>query len=200
MYQFTMCFWGCFGGQKYTHQEHLVQASQSDRGTRRMISLWDNQHSLFWSPQELPVATIRTGALTPLKVNALTKMTWKLQICHVPHIWVDSRHWSSQRLRASELCWASRIWCSAALSCWGFPWEIAVVAVVLEIKITGGRQHKLSLKLTSTFFLTGQRTLKRVPMEENLDCLEVSSANGGKRFATNGHLESLSKAWCSATT
>jgi hypothetical protein len=31
-------------------------------------------------------------------------------------------------------------------------------------------------------------------MEENLDCLEVSSGNGGKRFATKGHLEELSRA------
>jgi hypothetical protein len=37
-------------------------------------------------------------------------------------------------------------------------------------------------------------TLKRVPIEENLDCLEVSSGNGGKRFATKWHLEEFSRA------
>ena len=37
-------------------------------------------------------------------------------------------------------------------------------------------------------------TLKRVPMEENLDCFDVSSGSGGKRLATNGHLDAFSRA------
>lgn len=37
-------------------------------------------------------------------------------------------------------------------------------------------------------------TLKRVPMEENLDCFDDSSGNGGKRFATNGQLEAVNRA------
>jgi hypothetical protein len=31
-------------------------------------------------------------------------------------------------------------------------------------------------------------------MEENLDCLELSSGNGGNRFATKEHLEEFSRA------
>jgi len=31
-------------------------------------------------------------------------------------------------------------------------------------------------------------------MEENLDCFDVSSGKGGKRLATNGHLEAHKRA------
>jgi hypothetical protein len=37
-------------------------------------------------------------------------------------------------------------------------------------------------------------TLKRVPIEGNLDCLDVSSGSGGKRLATKGHLEASNRA------
>lgn len=36
-------------------------------------------------------------------------------------------------------------------------------------------------------------TLKRVPMEENLDCLDVSSGNAGKRFETKEHFEAVNR-------
>jgi len=36
-------------------------------------------------------------------------------------------------------------------------------------------------------------TLNREPIEENLEDLDVSSGSGGKRPATNGHLEALNK-------
>lgn len=37
--------------------------------------------------------------------------------------------------------------------------------------------------------LQNRSTLKREPMEENLEDLVVSSGSGGKRPATKGHLE-----------
>lgn len=43
-------------------------------------------------------------------------------------------------------------------------------------------------------------TLKRDPIEENFDDLDVSSGSGGKSPATNEHLEALNKSWCSGTT
>jgi len=36
-------------------------------------------------------------------------------------------------------------------------------------------------------------TLKRVPIEENFDCLE-SSDTGGNKFATNEHVEAFNNA------
>jgi len=43
-------------------------------------------------------------------------------------------------------------------------------------------------------------TLKRAPMEENLEDLDVSSGGGGNNPEMNEHLEALSSSWCSATT
>jgi len=43
-------------------------------------------------------------------------------------------------------------------------------------------------------------TLKRAPMEENLEDLDVSSGGGGNNPEINEHLEALSSSWCSATT
>lgn len=43
-------------------------------------------------------------------------------------------------------------------------------------------------------------TLKREPIEENLEDLAVSSGSGGKRPATKEHLEVPNKSWCSGTT
>lgn len=43
-------------------------------------------------------------------------------------------------------------------------------------------------------------TLKRAPMEENLEDLDVSSGGGGNSPEINEHLEALSSSWCSATT
>lgn len=43
-------------------------------------------------------------------------------------------------------------------------------------------------------------TLKRDPMEENLDAFAVSTGSGGNKLATKEHLEALSNSWCSATT
>lgn len=47
-------------------------------------------------------------------------------------------------------------------------------------------------------------TLKREPIEENLEDLFEdfvgSSTTGGKRPATNEHLEDVIKSWCSGTT
>lgn len=37
-------------------------------------------------------------------------------------------------------------------------------------------------------------TLNRVPIEENFDCFDDSSGSGGKRSATNEHLEAFNKA------
>ena len=45
-----------------------------------------------------------------------------------------------------------------------------------------------------------KNTLKREPMEENLEDLGDSSAIGGKRPATNVHLEEPNRSWCSGTT
>jgi hypothetical protein len=43
-------------------------------------------------------------------------------------------------------------------------------------------------------------TLKREPMEENLDDFDDSSGSGGNRPATKGQFEAVNRAWCSATT
>jgi hypothetical protein len=43
-------------------------------------------------------------------------------------------------------------------------------------------------------------TLKRAPMEENLEDLDVSSGRGGNNPDINEHLEALRSSWCSATT
>lgn len=43
-------------------------------------------------------------------------------------------------------------------------------------------------------------TLKREPIEENLEDFDVSSGSGGKRPDTKEHLEALNKSWCSGTT
>lgn len=43
-------------------------------------------------------------------------------------------------------------------------------------------------------------TLKRAPMEENLDDFDDSSGSGGKRPTTKEHFEAVNNAWCSATT
>lgn len=43
-------------------------------------------------------------------------------------------------------------------------------------------------------------TLKRDPIEENLEDFEVSSGTGGKSPATKEHLEALNRSWCSGTT
>lgn len=45
-----------------------------------------------------------------------------------------------------------------------------------------------------------KNTLKRDPMDENLDDLEDSSAGGGNRAATKEHFEAVNRSWCSATT
>jgi hypothetical protein len=45
-----------------------------------------------------------------------------------------------------------------------------------------------------------KKTLKRAPIEENLEDLDVSSGRGGKSPEINEHLEALSNSWCSATT
>lgn len=39
-----------------------------------------------------------------------------------------------------------------------------------------------------------KHTLNRVPIDENLDDLEVSSGKGGKSPETKGHLEALNSA------
>lgn len=43
-------------------------------------------------------------------------------------------------------------------------------------------------------------TLKRDPMEANLDDFDDSSGSGGNRPTTKEHFEAVNKAWCSATT
>lgn len=37
-------------------------------------------------------------------------------------------------------------------------------------------------------------TLKRVPIDENLDCFDASSGNGGNKLATKEHLDASNKA------
>jgi len=37
-------------------------------------------------------------------------------------------------------------------------------------------------------------------MEENFDCFEDSSGEGGNKPDTKGHFEAQRSAWCSATT
>lgn len=48
--------------------------------------------------------------------------------------------------------------------------------------------------------MSGGNTLKRDPIEENLEDFDDSSGEGGNRPATNEHVEAVSRAWCSATT
>lgn len=84
------------------------------------------------------------------------------------------------------------LWCSR------FPLKLVVVAAFdfeCKSKLESG---VLRIKYSPSMEIL--HTLKRVPMEENFDCFDASSDNRGKRFATKGHLEAFSKAWCSATT
>lgn len=70
------------------------------------------------------------------------------------------------------------------------------------------KETKCINQLTSSFNSNHQHrcksrskdTLKREPIEENLEDLELSSAIGGKRPATKEHLEAPNKSWCSGTT
>jgi hypothetical protein len=49
-------------------------------------------------------------------------------------------------------------------------------------------------------YVDGDLTLKRAPIEENLEDLDVSSGRGGNNPEMNEHLVALSSSWCSATT
>lgn len=81
------------------------------------------------------------------------------------------------------------------LLCSVSPLEIVVVAGSKEVKkgfrTKSGAEKNVLNRLKS---LQESLTLNRVPMEENFDCFDVSSGNGGKRFATNEHLEAFKRA------
>lgn len=130
----------------------------------------------------------------------ITIMRWK-EKSDTPHISTGLGHWSSQIFQAAKLCLASHIWCNVVLLCSMSPSEIVIVAVWQEWiqKQCKGWEFPETdgmLYVENKLFFT----LNRVPMEENFDCFDVSSGNGGKRLATNEHLEAYKRAWCSATT
>lgn len=47
---------------------------------------------------------------------------------------------------------------------------------------------------------TSLHTLKRVPIDENLDDFEDSSTDIGNKLDTKEHFEAAKSVWCSATT